>query len=197
MVAETASDDELEADDVMASLALHYAKTEDVIIYSSDHDMFQMLQDEPFKIHQCRDYQHRQKPWTPSRIKLELHGLESKHIPQFMAYSGCKGDDVPGAPRVRRPNIAAAIRDGCTPENIGDFIMFSTKEINAIEHHVSSGRYAKNLELVTLKIKDIEVIQRDWQPEVVGEWLRDMEFRTLKLCQTVGIEARIEEDEEF
>jgi 5'-3' exonuclease len=159
--------------------------------------MFQILQDEPFKIHQCRDYQHRNRLWTPSRIKLELHGLEPKHIPQFMAYSGDKVDNIPGATRVRRPNIAAAIKDGCTPENIGDFILFSTKEINAIEEHVASGRYAKNLELVRLKIKDVEVIQRDWQPEEVGKWLRDMEFRTLKLCHTVGIEARIEEDEEF
>lgn len=39
MVAETAFDDELEADDIIASLAEKYCQTEKVVIYSSDKDL--------------------------------------------------------------------------------------------------------------------------------------------------------------
>lgn len=197
-VAENCWDDELEADDIMGTLALRYARTEKVIIYSGDKDMFQMLKDEPFPIHQCRDYQHRNKLWTPERLAFELDGITPELIPQYMAYLGDKSDNVIGIPRIRKAVVAGALLDGHTPENITDYILFSDKELWALEEYVESGNYAKNLELVTLKIKEnIKVVERNWQPKEINTWLRSMEFRTLKLCQQVGIEATVEADEEF
>jgi len=197
-VAENCWDDELEADDVMATLALRYAKTEKVIIYSGDKDMFQILQDEPYIIHQCRDYQHRNKLWTPRRLAFEMWGLTPQLIPPFMAYMGDKVDNVIGVGRVRQSLVARAICDGHTPDNISDYLLFSGSECNRLEEHVASGNYAKNLELVTLRIKDdIQVVKRNWQPVEINAWLKTMEFRTLKLCEQVGIEATIEEGEEF
>lgn len=197
-VAENCWDDELEADDVMATLALRYARTEKVIIYSGDKDMFQILQDEPFIIHQCRDYQHREKLWTPARLAFEMHGLTPQLIPAFMAYHGDKTDNIIGAGRVRQSLVARAICDGHTPDNISDYMLFTGAECDRLEEHVASGNYAKNLKLVTLKIKkDIQVVERNWQPREINAWLRSMEFRTLKLCQQCGIEATVEADEEF
>ena len=197
-VAESCWDDELEADDVMGTLARRYAKTEKVIIYSGDKDMFQVLQDEPYIIHQCRDYQHRKKLWTPARLAVEMDGLTPELVPEYMAYMGDKSDNIIGIPRIRSARVVGALLDGYTSENISDYILFSSKEVFALEDHVESGNYAKNLELVTLRMKeDIEVIERNWQPAEINTWLRSMEFRTLKLCQQVGIEATVEADEEF
>ena len=199
MVAETAFDNELEADDVMASLATRYAKTEDVVIYSGDKDMFQILQNRPFKIHQCREYQHRERLWTPARIEEKCFGLTPQQLTIWMAFTGDTVDNISGAYKVRRPIIAAAIRSGCTPEEVLNYELFSTKEIFALEEHYNSGRFHQNLKLVTLVIKeDIPVIERDWQPKLIGDWLNKMEFRTLKLCHQCGLETNaIREDAEF
>lgn len=198
MVAENAVDDELEADDIMASLALKYAEKEKVIIYSGDKDMFQVLQKKPFPIFQCRTFQHRERLWTPVRVEKELYGLKPNQLSMYYAFIGDPVDNIKGANRVRKPLIAAAILDGYGPENLSVFELFSSREIYELEEFYDTGQYAKNLKLVTLKIKDnIKVEERNWQPEKIAKWLDNMEFRTLKLCQKCGLEHTIREDEEF
>ena len=198
MVAENAVDDELEADDIMASLAKKYAETENVIIYSGDKDMFQVLQDKPFKIHQCREFQHRKKLWTPARIEEKFYGLTTKQLTTFFAFIGDAVDNIKGVGKVRKPLIGAAINRGYKPNEIWNYELFSLREANALEEYYNSGKFRQNLELITLKIKDnIPIVQRNWQPDEVGRWLNDMEIRTLKLCRECGLEATIREDEEF
>lgn len=198
MVAEHAVDDELEADDVMASLAKKYAKTENVIIYSGDKDMFQILQDEPFKIHQCREFQFRKKLWTPARIEKEFYGLTPKQLTTFFAFAGDAVDNIKGISKVRRPMIAAAILNGYPPDMLGEYELFSVREVFELEEYYNSGKWALNLKLITLKIKDdIKVEQRNWQPDEIGKWLDNMEIRTLKLCRECGLEATIREEDEF
>jgi len=197
MIAENAYNNELEADDVMASLAKKYAKTENVIIYSGDKDMFQILQDKPFPIHQCREYQYRKKLWDPTRVEKELHGLKPNQLSTYYAFIGDKVDNIKGC-GVRGPLIAAAIRNGYEPKDISNFELFSSKEIWKLEEFYNSGQFDINLMLVTLQIKEyIRVQKRNWQPEKIAKWLYDMEFRTLKLCQQCGLEQDIREDDEF
>jgi len=199
MVAETAQDDELEADDVIASLAEKYCQTEKVIIYSGDKDLHQLLRDKPFPVVQVKEYQYRETPWTVKRISDKLHGLRPDQLAVYMAFTGDAIDNIPGAVRVRSPIIGAAIRNGYEPERLFDYELFTLKEIYALEEHIDSGRYAKNLELVTLKIKDVPIIERNWQPEEIAKWLYAMEFRTLKLCQQCGgaLPGTISEEDEF
>lgn len=197
-VAENAVDDELEADDVMASLALKYAKTENVIIYSGDKDMFQVLQDEPFKIHQCREYQFRKKLWTPAAVEKKYHGLTPRQLTIYFAFVGDKVDNIIGVGRVRGTFIAAALCIGYKPNEIFNYELFSLREADLLEDYYNSGKFDQNLKLITLKIKnDIKVVERNWQPNEIGKWLNDMEIRTLKLCQECGLEATVGEDEEF
>jgi 5'-3' exonuclease len=197
-VAENAYADELEADDVMASLAKQYGQKEKVIIYSGDKDLFQVLQNKPYPIHQCKEYQFRNKLWTPERIQKEFNGITPSQFPIYQAFVGDNVDNIKGVERVRRPLIAAAIRDGYSPECLSNFALFSSREIFALEEFYNSGQFDINLKLTTLKTNEnISVVQRNWQEKEIAGWLKKMEFRTLKLCQQVNIEPTIEEYEEF
>jgi 5'-3' exonuclease len=243
MVAESASEPELEADDIIASLAERYCKTEPVIIFSSDKDLHQLLRNESpqntledgagniarwvwadpgadnhFAVSQMKDFQHKDKLWTPLRVEEKYHGLTPQQFKVFQAWMGDTVDNIPGAPRVRQTRVAAAIQEGYKPHNMSEYPLFSGKEADAIDAHVapdfdsvepnnkpgdwyegpSPSRYEKNLQLVTLVVKDdIEVVQRVWDKEKIGAWLYNMQFRSLKLCRECGVSPPIGADEEF
>ncbi len=250
MVAESASEPELEADDIIASLAERYSKTEPVIIFSSDKDLHQLLRDTSprvkcggdggctssacanacvgkwadqdadnhFAVSQMKDFQHKDKLWTPSRVDEKYHGLTPQQFKVFQAWMGDTVDNIPGLWRVRQKFIAAAIQEGYVPRNMSEYPLFSGREANAIDAHVATGstgdwrdelssyqismqklsRYEKNLRLVTLVVKDnIEVVQRVWDKKKIGEWLYNMQFRSLKLCRECGVSPPIGADEEF
>ena len=210
MIAENAHDNELEADDIIASLAKRYSKTERVVIYSSDKDLHQLISDGDmdedgvvkeggqFPVVQLKSYAWRDQLWTAGKIQLEYDGITPSQFTMYQAFAGDSIDNIPGVERVSRAKIANAIRCGHTAANISNYELFSTNEIFTLEEHISSGRFDKNLSLVTLKIKDdINVIQRDWQPEKIGQWLNSMEFRSLKICHECGLEQTIDDDEEF
>ncbi len=247
MVAESASEPELEADDIIASLAERYSKTEPVIIFSSDKDLHQLLRDtsprtfvaaaadgskitewaDPdadnhFSVSQMKDFQHKDKLWTPLRIDEKFNGLTPHQFKMFQAWMGDAVDNVPGLYRVRQKFIAAAIQEGYGPHNMAEYPLFSGREANAIDAHVAPdfesepggvpgggpgedwyagpgpSRYEKNLQLVTLVVKDdIEVVQRARDKEKIGAWLYNMQFRSLKLCRECGVSPPIGADEEF
>ena len=198
MVAENAFDDELEGDDVIATLTERYCKTEKVVIYSNDHDLHQLIRGEPHRVVQVKEYQKRFNPWSVWRIREKYHGLYPKQLAIYFAITGCKGDDVIGAGRVRGPMVAAAIRDGYSGRDMPNFELFSCGEILALEKFFDSGQFERNLKLVTLRIKDdLKVVGRNWQPRLIKKWLEGMEFRTLKLCKECNVKMRITEDEPF
>ncbi|KKN75675.1 hypothetical protein LCGC14_0377780 [marine sediment metagenome] len=248
MIAESATEPELEADDIIASLAERYCKTEPVVIFSSDKDLHQLLRDasprrfvaaaadgskitewaDPdadnhFAVSQLKDFQHRDKLWTPRRVEEKYYGLTPQQFKVFQAWAGDTIDNIPGCTRVRKSLIAAAIQKGLKPYSMSDFILFSDTEAQRIDAHVepsvSDGRpdgglgdsinsrqvsvpglsrYEKNLRLVTLIVKpDIEVVQRNWDKEKISKWLYNMQFRSLKLCRECGLGVTINSDEEF
>lgn len=241
MVVESASDPELEADDILASLAERYCKTEPVIIYSSDKDLHQLLRDaklnpaflgndtdsstdtatssdnkkyEYYSVSQMKDFQHKDKLWTPLRVNKKYHGLTPQQFKVFQAWMGDAIDNIPGVSRVRQTLIADAIQEGYETHNMSEYPLFTGREVNAIDAHVAPGpmpvhatveenvqclsRYERNLRLVTLVVKDdIEVVQRAWDKEKIGAWLYNMQFRSLKLCRDCDVGAVINADEEF
>lgn len=198
MIAENAQDDELEADDVIASLADIYCQKENVIIYSGDKDLHQLLREKPFPVEQVKVYRFRHKPWTEMRIQLEFEGLMPRQLPTYFAFAGDTVDNIKGVSRTRKTYIAAAIRDGYSPQRLGDYPLFSSRELFALEEFYNSGQFDKNLQLVTLRRKDIEVQPRDWNAVAIKRWLVKMEFQTLKLCQQCGgIDRIVLEGDEF
>ncbi len=194
MFAENAEDDELEGDDVIASLTERYCKTEPVIIYSGDKDLLQLVRE---NVVQVKRWEDRRKPWDVGRIATEYNLLTPKQLRIYFAFVGDKIDDIPGVPRIRKEYIAQAIREGYTPQMMSDYAPFSVGNILGIDDHIASGRFRKNLELVTLKIKDVPVVQRKFNRDKIGEWLNDLEIRTLKICRECGVEAPIADNELF
>lgn len=198
MVAESAFDDELEGDDVIATLTERYCKTENVTIYSSDKDLHQLIRGEPFRVVQVKEFQMRHTPWTVWRIREKYYGLYPNQLAILFAITGDAIDNIKGAYRVRGNLIAAAIRDGYSGKDMPNYELFSTSEIFALEKFFDSGRFEKNLKLVTLRIKDdLKVNQRNWQPKLIKRWLEGMDFRTLKLCKECNVSIPIRADEEF
>jgi len=198
MVAESAYDEELEADDLIASLTEKYSQVEKVIIYSSDKDFYQLLRNKPYPVIQIPRYQERNKPRTVSWIEENFYGLKPKQLKIYFAIIGDAIDNIKGVNRVRKPLIAAALRESKELKDIPNYPLFSAREIDKLESFFDSGRFEINLKLITLKIKnDIIVQQRNWQPKEISKWLYNMEFRTLKLCQQCGLEGKIEQGDEF
>lgn len=200
MIAETAQHDELEADDVIATLTERYCKTEKVVIYSGDKDLLQLVRRKPFPVVQVKAYQFRETPWNVGRISLEYHGLSPNQLAIYLAFVGDTSDNIKGAFRVRSTLVGSAIREGYQPCNMSDYELFSAKEICSLDEHFKSGKFDHNLKLVTLKIKDdIGVIPRNWQQEKIADWLNNMEFRTLDICKQCGLEfsTTIKESDEF
>lgn len=220
MIAENACDPELEADDIIASLAEQYCKTEPVYIYSSDKDLHQLLRNASphtvdkttkkivwkktgdgvnnhFAVSQIKNYQHREKPWTPRRVEEKYYSLTPEQFKLYQAWVGDPIDNIPGS-GARAHLIAAAIQAEYQPHNMSDYQLFTMNEMLKLDTHFTSGRFEKNLKLVTLVINpNIVVKQRDYDRTKIGEWLRDMQFRSLKICRECGIEPTISADEDF
>ena len=191
MVAENAEHDELEADDVMASLCENYPKT---IIYSGDKDMLQLVTK---TVHVVVNYQHRMNPRTIYFIENRYEGLRPNQLPMYFSFLGDKIDNIPGCSRIRKPRLMGAIRNGLSPHQVPMYELWSMGEIFRLEEFLEAGYYERNLELITLRKLDVEVKKRTWNQKAVGEWLEGMEFRTLKICQQCGLEPVIHPGEEF
>lgn len=191
MVAENAEHDSLEADDVIASLCDKYPKT---IIYSHDKDLLQLITK---TVNVVVNFQHRMNPRTIEAIEDRYNGLRPDQLPMFFAFAGDKVDNVIGCHRIRTPILMSAIRLGYSPHDILNYELWSGGEIDRLEEFLEAGKYEQNLELVTLRKIDVTVQKRQWNEKAIGEWLEDMEFRTLKLCRQCGIETTIDPDDEF
>lgn len=98
------SADGFEADDIIASLAARAPAQEEMVIISSDQDLWQCLRPNVW----C---------WNPHKKKgYDMHAfvkewrLEPKQWRDVKAYAGCSTDDVPGVPGVGEATAAKWLR---------------------------------------------------------------------------------------
>lgn len=146
-----------EADDLLAAIVEQIPKTEDIILVSSDKDLYQCLS-------------KRVMMWKPIPKKIYGEGdfrrdyqdLDPCQWPSVKAIAGCGTDDVPGVEGVGDILAAKFLRD-----KLKDTVKVKQKILNWID----SGNYHKSLELVKLPypglpqfdLQEDEVTDKKWR----------------------------------
>lgn len=186
-----------EADDVIASLVDKYKNKERIIIWSNDKDLLQLIQENVIVI---KDYMelNRSYKWNTKTVQQKFNGLFPCELPIYYALSGDACDNIPGAPRIRKPTLQQAIVNARYAENvisaIVDFELWSAKELQSLEQFVAAGYFQRNLELIILRRPDVIIEESVYDKEKIKEWLIMMDFRSLRLSDNVGM---IDEEAEF
>lgn len=103
-----------EADDIIASLAARAVQdNKNVVIVSSDKDMYQLLQNERVSIYNPVQ----EKLWTQNDFVQE-YGFMPKAILDYLSLAGDSADNIPGAQGIGKTGAAKLIKQYATIENI-------------------------------------------------------------------------------
>jgi len=195
-----------EADDVIASLVDHYKAEEEVIIWSNDKDMLQLIR-KGVTVYKSFQELNKKYKWTRETVELRYHGLFPEELPIFFAFAGDKSDNIPGVPRIRKPILASAIISarrvikpgsfiyaGNLIQNILSYELWSGAELQRIESFIEAGYYQRNIELVILRRPDAIIEEPTNDEEAMKKWLTELELKSLKMSEAVGMNL---DDEEF
>lgn len=150
----------VEADDIIAAYWRPYRLRSKVVILSSDKDFMQLLTDGTEQVRLSAGGAVTDR-WTEERVVTEL-GYKPIDIPNIMALTGDKGDNVPG--------IA-----GIGPKTAVKILAAADWQLSCIEHPKVDGRMAeveRNLSLVNLRenlsVASVAAIP-DFKPTLPGE----------------------------
>lgn len=130
-----------EGDDMIAAICQHHCK-KDLIVVSSDQDMYQLLSD------RVRIWSPRKNEmYTKSDFKREW-GLEPREWALVKAIAGCKSDDIPGIPGVGEKTAAK-------------FLLGTMNQNTTTWKNIMNGRKAvrKYYKLVKLPLPGVEPIR--------------------------------------
>jgi len=188
-----------EADDTIASLVDHYKDQEEVIIWSNDKDLLQLVRK---GVTVWRSFQelHKKYKWTPRTIEEKYDGLFPEELPIYFAFSGDKVDNIPGVPKIRKPVLINAIINarrlikpgsfifkGCLIQDILNYELWSGPELLRLENFIEAGHYQRNVELVLLRRPDVIIQEPIKNEEIIREWLEELELRSLKMSEETGV----------
>lgn len=195
-----------EADDVIASLVDHYKAEEEVIIWSNDKDMLQLIR-KGVTVYKSFQELNKKYKWDRETVELRYFGLFPEELPIFFAFAGDKSDNIPGVSRIRKPILASAIISARRIRKSGSFIfagnlirdilsyeLWSGAELQRIESFIKAGYYQRNIELVILRRPDAIIEEPTNDKEAMKKWLTELELKSLKMSEAVGMNL---DDEEF
>ncbi len=169
-----------EADDLIATYARQVeADGGEAVIISSDKDLMQLVTDNVSMFDTMKN-----KHIGPGEV-VEKFGLGPEHVIDIQALAGDSTDNVPGVPGIGVKTAAQLIEEYGDLETLlekADGIKQKKRRENLIEF---AGQARVSKELVTLKtdvpVTDeiAEFAMRDIDPEMLVEFLKEMEFSTL------------------
>ncbi|GBF57963.1 DNA polymerase I [Candidatus Phycosocius bacilliformis] len=180
-----------EADDLIATYARQAAeKGAKVRILSSDKDLMQLITDKIFLYDPMKD-----RPLGPEAV-MDKFGVGPAQVIDVQALAGDSTDNVPGAPGIGVKTAAELLATFGTLEELLD----RAHEIKQPKRRETLIQFREQIEiskrLVTL-MNDVPVLEhlehfgvREPEPEVLLEFLRRMELRTL----TGRVEAGLRRD---
>jgi DNA polymerase-1 len=158
-----------EADDIIATLADRYENEHDIVIVSSDKDLYQLVNDHV-------------KLYEPSKDKfISIKEVEEKFdvppekITDLLALAGDSSDNVPGIPQIGPKTAAKLIKDYGDLESIishADEIT-SEKIQNNITEYADQGRLSKELVILDKHVPIELTLDSMIVPDIFTNTLRD------------------------
>jgi len=130
-----------EADDVIATLAKRYEDTHDIVIISTDKDLYQLVNDH------VRLYDHSKNVYIDVQAVKNKFGIPPEKVLDLLALSGDSSDNVPGIPKVGPKTAAKLIHEYGDLEEIlahADEVYSDSIRNNLIEY-AQQGRLSKKL----------------------------------------------------
>lgn len=105
----------VEADDLLAKLAIHHSEDKQIVIATQDHDMFQLISDR-VSVYRPALGKRAESLLTIKNARLEF-GIEPNRLAEVWAISGDGGDNVKGVPGYGPKKSLKAILDHGTLQN--------------------------------------------------------------------------------
>lgn len=140
----------VEADDTMGSIAVWAASEEhDVLIFSSDKDMCQLVNEKIKLVNTRKD----NKIIDAAAVE-EIHGVPPKLIPDYLAMIGDTSDNVPGLPGFGPKTAAAVLRELGSLEFILDHpeMLAGAKKQEIVRENKDSALLSKSLVTLDLSV---------------------------------------------
>jgi DNA polymerase-1 len=94
-----------EADDVIATLTKKYKEEGQVIVYSADKDMLQLVEDGKVTMIRPKSGNRLERVFDEEEVKKE-YGVGPKDLHAYFCFRGDKVDSIPGVPRLKSSRIA-------------------------------------------------------------------------------------------
>ncbi|MBM9605473.1 DNA polymerase I [Desulfopila inferna] len=170
-------EDDFEADDIIASLAVKLGdQGHDVIIVSGDKDLLQLVNDRVVMWDPMKD-----KIMTPEEIEKK-YTIKTSDLLDYFALIGDSSDNVPGVPGVGPKTAAKLLHEYGSLAGIYDNIhsMKKTKMRDRLIDNKESAYLSRDL--IRLK-EDVEVVssleelaRREPDAEVLAEIFKELEF---------------------
>jgi DNA polymerase-1 len=151
----------MEADDIIASLVETYYKTNEIIICSPDKDYSQLLQ-----YSNVVQYDPKKKKYINADDIIDKYKVDPSRFTLYQALLGDKCDNVPGCPGIG-PKIAAELVN-LSNGTLNHLLTLNHKKIELVKKNLDS--VERSLALVTLTKRDITIDFRE--TNIINELFR-------------------------
>jgi hypothetical protein len=206
-----AYEDDLEADDIIASLAVKLSANDKVYIYSNDKDLVQAIYNDNVTL--IKSHESQLFFWTYNKV-FEKFGVYPECYALYQAFIGDPIDNIEGVPRINKKLLADILtwchlyRYSNLDTRSVEFITLTGDELATanwpnsqmrkdVSTFVRSGRYLQNLQLTTCQIRDIIVRDPGDDKEALKAFLLQHEIFSLAISKELGIDKIAIEDAEF
>ena len=170
-----------EADDVIASLAAQFnANGEQVLIYSRDKDLLQLVRDGAVTVLWPKVGLSQEMMFDAERVKKEYE-VSPPNIPCLLCLRGDHSDNIPGVPRVPTTILARLSEAFGIPEVVYENLL--KEKLTVFQHSalMSHQRQASiNWQLTKLRTDlDPEISKGKSNPDKLAEWLMKYEVKKI------------------
>lgn len=156
----------MESDDIMAAIALKYGPTDDVVLVTSDSDLFQCVT-ETVSIYSPQKRTFISYLWVEKQ-----YGITPKKWALFKAIAGCKSDEVKGIPGIGEITALKYLRGELDRKS---------KAFNTIQSPESRAIVRRNRPLVELPYKGCETPNLTDDNISKGAWI--------EVCTSLGMKS--------